>query len=54
MNAPFFISWRYQRGKQKNPLVALISKFSTIGYRPWRSEVLIVGLSSAMNGLSVN
>ena len=31
MNTPFFISWRYQRGKQKNPLVALISKFSAIG-----------------------
>lgn len=31
MNTPFFISWRYQRGKQKNPLVALIAKFSAIG-----------------------
>ena len=31
MNTPFFISWRYQRGKQKNPLVAFISKLSAIG-----------------------
>ncbi|EDJ90130.1 ABC-type transport system, involved in lipoprotein release, permease component [Haemophilus influenzae R3021] len=31
MNTPFFISWRYQRGKQKNPLVTLIAKFSAIG-----------------------
>ena len=48
MNTPFFISWRYQRGKQKNPLVALISKFSAIGIA-LGVEVLIVGLS-AMNG----
>ena len=48
MNTPFFISWRYQRGKQKNPLVALISKFSTIGIA-LGVAVLIVGLS-AMNG----
>ena len=48
MNTPFFISWRYQRGKQKNPLVALISKFSAIGIT-LGVAVLIVGLS-AMNG----
>ena len=48
MNTPFFISWRYQRGKQKNPLVALISKFSAIGIA-LGVTVLIVGLS-AMNG----
>ena len=47
MNTPFFISWRYQRGKQKNPLVALISKFSAIGIA-LGVAVLIVGLS-AMN-----
>ena len=28
MNTPFFISWRYQRAKQKNRLVSLISLFS--------------------------
>ena len=48
MNTPFFISWRYQRGKQKNPLVALIAKFSAIGIA-LGGAVLIVGLS-AMNG----
>ena len=48
MNTPFFISWRYQRGKQKNPLVALILKFSAIGIA-LGVAVLIVGLS-AMNG----
>ena len=48
MNTPFFISWRYQRGKQKNPLVALISKFSAIGIA-LGVALLIVGLS-AMNG----
>ena len=48
MNTPFFISWRYQRGKQKNPLVALISKFSAIGIA-LGVAVLIVGLS-VMNG----
>lgn len=48
MKTPFFISWRYQRGKQKNPLVALISKFSAIGIA-LGVAVLIVGLS-AMNG----
>lgn len=48
MNTPFFISWRYQRGKQKNPLVVLISKFSAIGIA-LGVAVLIVGLS-AMNG----
>ena len=48
MNTPFFISWRYQRGKPKNPLVALISKFSAIGIA-LGVAVLIVGLS-AMNG----
>lgn len=48
MNTPFFISWRYQRGKQKNPLVTLISKFSAIGIA-LGVAVLIVGLS-AMNG----
>ena len=48
MNTPFFISWRYQRGKQKNLLVALISKFSAIGIA-LGVAVLIVGLS-AMNG----
>lgn len=49
MNTPFFISWRYQRGKQKNPLVALISKFSAIGIA-LGVAVLIVGLS-AMNAI---
>ena len=48
MNTPFFISWRYQRGKKKNPLVALIAKFSAIGIA-LGVAVLIVGLS-AMNG----
>ena len=48
MNTPFFISWRYQRGKQKHPLVALIAKFSAIGIA-LGVVVLIVGLS-AMNG----
>lgn len=48
MNTPFFISWRYQRGKQKNPLVELIAKFSAIGIA-LGVAVLIVGLS-AMNG----
>lgn len=48
MNTPFFISWRYQRGKQKNPLVALIAKFSAIGIA-LGVAVLIVGLS-VMNG----
>lgn len=48
MNTPFFISWRYQRGKQKNPLVSLIAKFSAIGIA-LGVAVLIVGLS-AMNG----
>ena len=48
MNTPFFISWRYQRGKQKNPLVALIANFSAVGIA-LGVAVLIVGLS-AMNG----
>ncbi|SNV87648.1 lipoprotein-releasing ABC transporter permease subunit LolE [Haemophilus pittmaniae] len=48
MDTPFFISWRYQRGKQKNPLVSLIAKFSAIGIA-LGVAVLIVGLS-AMNG----
>lgn len=48
MNTPFFISWRYQRGKQENPLVALIAKFSAVGIA-LGVAVLIVGLS-AMNG----
>ena len=48
MNTPFFISWRYQRGKQKNPLVELNAKFSAIGIA-LGVAVLIVGLS-AMNG----
>lgn len=48
MNTPFFISWRYQRGKQKNRLVSLISLFSSIGIA-LGVAVLIVGLS-AMNG----
>ncbi len=48
MNTPFFISWRYQRAKQKNHLVSLISLFSGIGIA-LGVAVLIVGLS-AMNG----
>ncbi|QIW16332.1 lipoprotein transporter subunit LolE [Pasteurellaceae bacterium RH1A] len=48
MNTPFFISLRYQRGKQKNRLVSLISLFSSIGIA-LGVAVLIVGLS-AMNG----
>ncbi|WP_427838612.1 lipoprotein-releasing ABC transporter permease subunit LolE [Actinobacillus pleuropneumoniae] len=48
MNTPFFISWRYQRGKQKNRLVSLISLFSSIGIA-LGVAVLIIGLS-AMNG----
>lgn len=48
MNTPFFISWRYQRGKQKNRLVSLISLFSIVGIA-LGVAVLIIGLS-AMNG----
>lgn len=48
MNTPFFISWRYQKGKQKNRLVSLISLFSNIGIA-LGVAVLIIGLS-AMNG----
>ncbi|OBW91424.1 lipoprotein-releasing ABC transporter permease subunit LolE [Gallibacterium salpingitidis] len=48
MSTPFFISWRYQRGKQKNRLVSLIAWFSTIGIA-LGVAVLIIGLS-AMNG----
>lgn len=48
MNIPFFIALRYQRSKQKNPLVALIATFSSIGIA-LGVAVLIVGLS-AMNG----
>ena len=48
MNTPFFISWRYQRGKQKNRLVSLISLFSSVGIA-LGGAVLIIGLS-AMNG----
>lgn len=48
LNTPFLISWRYQRGKQKNRLVSLISLFSSIGIA-LGVAVLIIGLS-AMNG----
>ncbi|MGF7452396.1 lipoprotein-releasing ABC transporter permease subunit LolE [Pasteurella bettyae] len=48
MNTPFFISWRYQRAKQKNHLVSLIALFSSIGIA-LGVAVLILGLS-AMNG----
>lgn len=48
MNTPFFISWRYQRGKHKNRLVSLISLFSSVGIA-LGVAVLIIGLS-AMNG----
>lgn len=48
MSTPFFISWRYQRGKQKNRLVSLIAWFSTLGIA-LGVAVLIIGLS-AMNG----
>ncbi len=48
MNTPFFISWRYQRAKQKNHLVSLISMFSSIGIA-LGVAVLIISLS-AMNG----
>ncbi|MDH2926794.1 lipoprotein-releasing ABC transporter permease subunit LolE [Lonepinella koalarum] len=48
MNTAFFISWRYQRVKQKNHLVSLIAFFSTLGIA-LGVAVLIVGLS-AMNG----
>lgn len=48
MTTPFLISWRYQKGKQKNRLVSLISLFSTVGIA-LGVAVLIVGLS-AMNG----
>ncbi|WP_293730743.1 lipoprotein-releasing ABC transporter permease subunit LolE [uncultured Actinobacillus sp.] len=48
MNTPFFISWRYQRAKQRNRLVSLISFFSTLGIA-LGVAVLILGLS-AMNG----
>lgn len=48
MNTPFFISWRYQKAKQKNRLVSLISLFSTLGIA-LGVAVLILGLS-AMNG----
>ena len=43
MNTPFFISWRYQKGKQKNRLVSLIAWFSTIGIA-LGVAVLIIGL----------
>lgn len=48
MKTAFFISWRYQRGRQKNRLVSLISLFSTVGIA-LGVAVLILGLS-AMNG----
>lgn len=48
MKNAFFIAWRYQRGKQKNRLVSLISAFSTIGIA-LGVAVLLIGLS-AMNG----
>ena len=48
MNTPFFISWRYQKGKQKTAVVSLIAWFSTIGIA-LGVAVLIIGLS-AMNG----
>ncbi|PJG86511.1 lipoprotein-releasing ABC transporter permease subunit LolE [Conservatibacter flavescens] len=48
MSTPFFISWRYQRGRQKNRLVSLISLFSSVGIA-LGVAVLILGLS-AMNG----
>ena len=48
MNTPFFISWRYQRGKQKDRLVSLSSFFSSVGIA-LGVAVLIIGLS-AMNG----
>lgn len=48
MKTSFFIGWRYQRGKQKNRLVSLISIFSTMGIM-LGVAVLIIGLS-AMNG----
>lgn len=48
MNTPFFISYRYQKGKQKNRLVSLISLFSSVGIA-LGVAVLIIGLS-AMNG----
>ncbi|QLB16814.1 lipoprotein transporter subunit LolE [Mannheimia varigena] len=48
MSTPFFVSWRYQRGKKKNRLVSLISWFSSIGIA-LGVAVLIIGLS-AMNG----
>ncbi|MCT8573672.1 lipoprotein-releasing ABC transporter permease subunit LolE [Glaesserella parasuis] len=48
MSTPFFISWRYQRDKQKNRLVSLISLFSSVGIA-LGVAVLIIGLS-AMNG----
>ena len=52
MNTPFFISWRYQKGKQKNRLVSLIAWFSTIGIA-LGVAVLIIGLS-AMNGFPLS
>lgn len=48
MNTPFFISWRYQRAKQRNRLVSLITFFSTFGIA-MGVAALILGLS-AMNG----
>lgn len=48
MNTPFFISFRYQKDQQKNRLVSLISRFSTVGIA-LGVMVLIIGLS-AMNG----
>lgn len=48
MNCPLFISWRYQRGKQTNRLVSIISFFSNMGIA-LGVAVLIIGLS-AMNG----
>lgn len=48
MKTAFFIGWRYQRARQKNHFVSLISLFSTIGIA-LGVMVLILGLS-AMNG----
>lgn len=48
MSTPLFISWRYQRAKQRNRLVSLISFFSTFGIAIGVA-VLILGLST-MNG----
>ena len=39
MNTPFFISWRYQRGKPKESVGSVNFKILCYWYRPWRSGI---------------